>query len=588
MIQINEIQRKLKELEAGFFQKICNEILPKMGYKIYKFTGSKLGTNKTIKGTPDSVYYDVNKKDKYVYIEITTQQEKTEEKVLGDVQKCLNKINSKPELKGKITKIIFMHNNSNVEESVTEKARELCGEIQFEIYGIEFIADFLQKEKEILRFELGMNDEHDLINAVQTAISKIDDERKSGSKVSMIEKQVNDLFISAAEIINNVESGLRISSGNVEKLREIFSKLDAFSFNYNEENDESKEYYYNLLVILSRIDMQKAITFFDNIPKHIKEENAVLNLIAKIYIEKQRFDEAKEILENLYFNNKYDDALMPLAETYYLCGNFDSIISLLSSLSSLKFDKYGYLASLLLLSKNEKKKFSKREILQLNNGKFNKMPLYYACTSEMLYRIDSKDKKYREQFCKGIKYLAETNIVAILIMTDHARKIDLEDEIIKYYCTINLSPILNNIALDLVSKKIHLSKKDEELFLKITPDSLDNESDKNYFFARRFEILGREIESLEYYKKSFMSKGNISSGISYIRLSMKNNSIIDLSVLQDMMKNNYLEVLVTIAKAYDFLGMKKEAVNAIYKSLYLANNSKYLPMYAVCFGKCLQ
>ena len=71
MLRLTEIQNRLKECEQGVFQKICNELLTYNGYLPYKLTGSVIGSNKTRKGTPDSVYY--KKEDgTYIYVEITT------------------------------------------------------------------------------------------------------------------------------------------------------------------------------------------------------------------------------------------------------------------------------------------------------------------------------------------------------------------------------------------------------------------------------------------------------------------------------------------------------------------------------------
>ena len=64
MLAIIDIQNKLKEVEGGMFQKICNELLSAKGYMPYKLTGSAVGSNKSRKGTPDSVYLDSENKYK--------------------------------------------------------------------------------------------------------------------------------------------------------------------------------------------------------------------------------------------------------------------------------------------------------------------------------------------------------------------------------------------------------------------------------------------------------------------------------------------------------------------------------------------
>ena len=134
MLRTADIEMRLIQIEPGVFQKVCNEILCKKGYIPYKYTGSVKGSNKTKLGTPDSVFID--SEQKYVYIEITTQKDKLDSKIKGDVKKCLDKIKSSPILNNKISKIMFFHNNDNPEESVNEEIKEMCGNIEFEIYGI--------------------------------------------------------------------------------------------------------------------------------------------------------------------------------------------------------------------------------------------------------------------------------------------------------------------------------------------------------------------------------------------------------------------------------------------------------------------
>ena len=62
MLKTADIEMKLIQREPGQFQKICNEILCKKGYKPFDYTGSVKGTNKTKLGTPDSVFIDDNGK----------------------------------------------------------------------------------------------------------------------------------------------------------------------------------------------------------------------------------------------------------------------------------------------------------------------------------------------------------------------------------------------------------------------------------------------------------------------------------------------------------------------------------------------
>ena len=173
MLRLPEIQNRLKECEQGVFQKVCNELLTCKGYLPYKLTGSVVGSNKTKKGTPDSVYKDIC--GNYIYVEITTEQGKLSNKITDDVKKCMDKINNTPSLKGKISKIIFLHNQENIDESITETIKQSCGKIKFDIYGIDTISLLLQnKYPQIAISELNMRDEHDMVtNISEESIEKI-------------------------------------------------------------------------------------------------------------------------------------------------------------------------------------------------------------------------------------------------------------------------------------------------------------------------------------------------------------------------------------------------------------------------------
>jgi len=70
MLVTNLIERKLIELEGGKFQRLCNEILNRQINGTVTNSGGKDGTDKTIKGTPDS--YILLKNGQYIFIEYTT------------------------------------------------------------------------------------------------------------------------------------------------------------------------------------------------------------------------------------------------------------------------------------------------------------------------------------------------------------------------------------------------------------------------------------------------------------------------------------------------------------------------------------
>lgn len=137
-MELTDIEAKILQLEAGRFQKMCNEILCKMNYTPYNYVGSQSGTNKTILGTPDAIF--LNSNNKYIYVEYTVQQSGLGKKVKNDIEKCLKDIKAE-KLEKSFEKIIYMHSCKNISPSLNEEIKKMCNNIEFEIYGIDYIAN---------------------------------------------------------------------------------------------------------------------------------------------------------------------------------------------------------------------------------------------------------------------------------------------------------------------------------------------------------------------------------------------------------------------------------------------------------------
>ena len=88
MATIVSVKQKILTLDAGSFQILCDEYLSREGYPNIVSLGTKSGTSKTTKGTPDT--YFVTDGGKYVFVEYTTQQDDLIEKIESDINKCLD------------------------------------------------------------------------------------------------------------------------------------------------------------------------------------------------------------------------------------------------------------------------------------------------------------------------------------------------------------------------------------------------------------------------------------------------------------------------------------------------------------------
>lgn len=585
MLKTSDIEMRLLQCEPGIFQKVCNEILYHNGYTPYKYTGSVKGSNKTKLGTPDSVFTDSEKK--YVYVEITTQKDNLESKIKSDIEKCLNKISSSPFLNKKISKIIFMHNHENPDEIITEKIKEMCKNIEFEIYDISYLSSILQNEcQDIAISLLDVRDDYQSINKLSpTALEQIADiihrnqsPQFKDNTVEEIKTKINSFYVEAISIINSDKAAIYISPKNKDRLKELYNSLKAFDFYYKNQDDENaKLYYHNLLVILSRYDLALGLDFYNKMPSFAKSNYLTIHFYSMILIEKEEYNDAKKILEDLYFNKKYEPAFETLIKIYFLTKNYEKVITMLSGVKVEKFDCYGFLAAMLIISKNEKKKYSEYEILKLNNSKFKKMPLFYFCTAKLLYDMNNKNKKYKEQFKKGLKILNEKDVVSIYTMCNQALEINLEEDAISFLESINItSLVLQNKLLELLSRKKELSKKEIDFVENINFDLLDQTFDIDFFKAKISEAKGKELEAIRLYKESFKNSNNKISAYRYIQLSIKNKTDIDESIISFMIDLNTIDSLMTAVEAYNHIGKYENAKSCSYNAIYLSKNkSRY-------------
>ncbi len=588
MLKILDIQNDLLNMEQGMFQKICNLLLCNRGYTPYKYTGSATGTNKTKKGTPDSVFLD--KDGRYVYVEITTQKPPLDNKIKNDIGKCLDKISKSSKLDKKISKIIFLHNRANIEESTTEEIKEKCGKVDFEIYGLEYLSYLLQNEcQDIAKSEMHIKDDINVLSdigpeALEKIAKAVNNKNISEYKddnIEEIKSKINALYKEAEKIINNEDAMIKISESNKEKLKVIYDKLSLFDFYYNEnDNEDSRVYYHNMLVILSRYNLSFAINYYDNMPGFAKNNLMTIHYYCIILIENGDYQKANSNLTSLYYQFNYDAAFETLSRSYFLLEKYDEVISLLSKAKKEKFDKSGFLASMYIISKNFKKKYTEGDVIKLNNSKFRKMPLLYFCTSKLLFDLDKRKKLYKEQFKKGIKLLNENDVLAIYTMCNKAKELGLEEFAISYLESISLTPLLQELLLELLMSKKEFSNKEIEIINNIELDKIADNIDKNYLIAKINESKGKNLEAINNYKNSYLNTNNHVSAYKYIQLSIANKSQIEENLLPKMAANNNTMMLTIVADGYRHNGKYEEALKCLYKAIYLSKeNPKYKDVY---------
>lgn len=583
MLKTADIECKLDQIEPGLFQKVCNEILCKMGYIPYDYAGSQKGTYKTKPGTPDSVFLDSQKR--YVYVEYTTiKKESLNNKIIKDVEKCLTKIKDNTVLNNKVSKILFIHNTKNPDETITEKIKLMCNDIEFEIYGIDFLANKLQNEcKETAISLLGLKvdntqrvlmlDNNQIIKLAEEIAKKSNIKDYEENSLNEIKKKIKALYTDAGIIINNEDSIIYLSNSNKEKLKIIYNSLHAFDFYYkNNESNESIMYYHNLLVILSKIDVNEAIDKYESLNNFAKNNPNTIHFYTTLLIENGSLEEAEKILNKLYYNDNYKTVFETLIKTHFLQKKYDKVVNALSKLKTSEFDRYGFLSSMFVISKNHQKKYTEKEILKLNS-KFNKMPLFYGSTAEILYNLDKRKKKYKEQFKKGISLLNSNDIIAIDNMCIKSVELKLENEMIKYLLSIDLSPALKIRLIHLLTSKEKLSEEETKKIIEIKDEVDKNEIDYAYVEGIVLENKGKELEAISKYKDSYLTNKNISSIHKYITLSIKNKSKIEQNIIEKLSLENTLNSAMLIVEAYKYTGNYEKAIKHSYKALYLTKGN---------------
>ncbi len=571
MISITDIESKLGQKEQGKFQIICNEILKNEGYITFDRTGSESGTEKTISGTPDSIFI---KDEKYVFVEFTTYQKvKLPQKIRDDVEKCFSLIDS-DKLNGKVSKIIFMHNRKQPSLKIIEEIKKKCKKrnIEFIIYGSDYISDVIQKKYPyIAENHLDLKDYDKLLQISKDDIKKSLKGEIENKDIDKISNRINHLYEEASKITNNLSSLIYISYSNKEKLKDIYNELINLEYIYaGKHSEESKNYYHNILIILQRYDRKKYIEKFKDIEKYDLLTIDDYNFYADNLMMENQADKALPILKKLYYTEKNKSCFINLIRCFFLLNQYDKVISELSPLSIEEYDGLGILATFLILSKNHIKELKVSDILAFNK-KFKDMPLYYTCTAQLLFKLNKS--KYKIQFNKALKCVKMDDYITINLICDVSIEIEESQTMIDYLLKLGSQNDLIKIKL------IKLLKIKKELLLneiKFLEENIDNldekEMDINYLHGIINENKGLMIKSLTNFKNSYIKTNNNQSLNKYIIISIRTKNKIDESIFPKINEIKDYKIAMLLSEAYKFMGNIETAVEMAYNSLYLLHN----------------
>lgn len=137
MARVNEVENRIKELEGGKFQKLCNKYLyQKYGLENISPLGSQEGTDKTTIGVPDTFIEHAD--GKYTLIMYGTHKD-AKRKIKEDVLDCLNE--SKTGIpKSKIKQIICCHTSTNISIHEIEGIKNKIKGVAIKLIGLGTLA----------------------------------------------------------------------------------------------------------------------------------------------------------------------------------------------------------------------------------------------------------------------------------------------------------------------------------------------------------------------------------------------------------------------------------------------------------------
>ena len=141
MGNLNQLKRKLQELEGGAFHRFCDDWLYRRYENIYSI-GIMDTTNRTAKGTPDCLFIKPNQQ--YVFAEYTVQQKGSFKKIKDDITKCLDE--SKTGIPNKMIDEVIICYLGRLSPAEINELKSLCQEkgIILTLNGLDTIAHSIQ------------------------------------------------------------------------------------------------------------------------------------------------------------------------------------------------------------------------------------------------------------------------------------------------------------------------------------------------------------------------------------------------------------------------------------------------------------
>lgn len=174
MATITSIKQRIGQLDPGSFQNLCDAYLSREGYPNPVALGTKSGSSKTTRGTPDTYFCLAN--GKYVFAEYTTQVDNLSRKIKDDLVKCFDVASTGIGIE-QISEIIICHTSSNLSPKTDNELKQYCFNygVQLRILGIDILAEDIYRKYPVLAKEyLDLSIDTEQVRSLTDFISSYD------------------------------------------------------------------------------------------------------------------------------------------------------------------------------------------------------------------------------------------------------------------------------------------------------------------------------------------------------------------------------------------------------------------------------
>ncbi len=240
MSRINDIQTRILQLEGGRYQKLLDCYLyRKYGYDNWSPLGSQLGTDKTVKGTPDT--YIRTTAGKYIFLMYGTVQGDSFNKIKRDIESCLNQKKTGID-ESDIEQIICCHTSARLTAGENKTLHELFNNVRLIGIGelsLDLCYQYQVLAKEYLNLSIDTNqilEDKDFVEKSESSAFTTPLSNKLLCRENEKSEVLNLLAYSDVVIISGKSGGGKTRLA-LEVGRE-FSKINCYIFRCIKQNGE--------------------------------------------------------------------------------------------------------------------------------------------------------------------------------------------------------------------------------------------------------------------------------------------------------------------------------------------------------------